>query len=156
MVIKHTKDLLNQLQLLPKHINNFGLIHTDIHSGNFFYDGNEIHIFDFDASCYHWFLSDIAIPQYYSLLYKFKKEDPAEMKIFGKLFLDSFLGGYQMENELPSDFDKQLPLFLRLRDITLYSVLHKKIAPEDRDAKLIMILGTIKKRIERNLPIYLS
>ncbi|WP_436375545.1 phosphotransferase enzyme family protein [Cytobacillus sp. BC1816] len=156
LVIKHTEDLLNLLQNLPKHINNYGLIHTDLHSGNFFYDGKEIQVFDFDDCCYHWFASDIAIPLYYSLLYKFKEGDPSEMKIFGKQFLDSFLDGYRLENEIPDDLGRQLPLFLRLRDITLYSVLHKKIAPKDRNSQLLFMMETIKKRIERNDPIYLS
>ncbi|MBN8199352.1 phosphotransferase enzyme family protein [Bacillus sp. NTK034] len=154
LVIKHTKDLLNLLQNLPKNINSFGLIHTDLHSGNFFYDGKDIHVFDFDDCCHHWFASDIAIPLYYSLLYKFKEADTAEMKIFGKHFLDAFLVGYQLENEIPDGLERQLPLFLRLRDITLYSVLHKKIAPEDRNSQLLFMMETIKKRIERNDPIY--
>ncbi|EWG11717.1 phosphotransferase enzyme family protein [Cytobacillus firmus] len=155
LIVKNTKDLLNQLQHLPKHKNNYGLIHTDIHSGNFFYDGKDIHVFDFDDCCYHWFASDIAIPLYYSLLYKFKEADPAEVNIFGKIFLNSFLDGYRLENEIPGDLEKQLPLFLRLRDITLYSVLHKKIAPENRDPQLLVMMKAIKDRIERNAPMYL-
>ncbi|MFE4524669.1 phosphotransferase enzyme family protein [Cytobacillus firmus] len=156
LIVKNTKDLLNLLQTLPKHINNYGLIHTDIHSGNFFYDGKDIQVFDFDDCCYHWFGSDIAIPLYYSLLYKFKEADPAEVNIFGKVFLNSFLDGYQLENEIPCDLENHLPLFLRLRDITLYSVLHKKIAPEERDHQLLVMMKSIKDRIERNAPIYLS
>ncbi|KAF0820119.1 hypothetical protein KIS4809_0699 [Bacillus sp. ZZV12-4809] len=156
LIVQNTKELLNLLQTLPKHKNNYGLIHTDIHSGNFFYDGKEIQVFDFDDCCYHWFASDIAIPLYYSLLYKFKEADQSEINGFGRGFLDSFLDGYQLENEIPGDLEKHLPLFLRLRDITLYSVLHKKIAPEDRTPQLLKMMKSIKDRIERNVPIYIS
>lgn len=156
LIVQNTKELLNLLQTLPKHKNNYGLIHTDVHSGNFFYDGKEIQVFDFDDCCYHWFASDIAIPLYYSLLYKYKEADPAEINVFGRVFLDSFLDGYQRENEIPGDLEKQLQLFLRLRDITLYSVLHKKIAPADRNPQLLIMMKSIKDRIERNTPIYLS
>ncbi|MEK3855352.1 phosphotransferase enzyme family protein [Cytobacillus sp. FSL H8-0458] len=156
LIVMNTKVLLDMLHTLPKHINNYGLIHTDIHSGNFFYDEKDIQVFDFDDCCYHWFASDIAIPLYYSLLYKFKEANPAEVNIFGRVFLDSFLDGYQQENEIPGDLEKQLPLFLRLRDITLYSVIHKKIAPEDRDPQLLVMMKSIKDRIERNAPIFLS
>ncbi|MGM0775412.1 MAG: phosphotransferase enzyme family protein [Bacillota bacterium] len=156
LIVKNTKDLLNLLHTLPKNIDNYGLIHTDIHSGNFFYDGKDIQVFDFDDCCYHWFASDIAIPLYYSILYKFKEADPAELNIFGRIFLASFLDGYQLENEIPGDLEKQLPLFLRLRDITLYSVLHKKIAPVDRNPQLLEMMKSIKDRIERNSPIYLG
>ncbi|URM31923.1 phosphotransferase [Cytobacillus firmus] len=156
LIVKNTNDLMNLLHALPKNINNYGLIHTDIHSGNFFYDGKDIQVFDFDDCCYHWFASDIAIPLYYSIFYKFKEADPAEVEVFGRVFLESFLNGYQLENEIPCDLEKQLPLFLRLRDITLYSVLHKKIAPEDRNPQLLVMMNSIKDRIEENSPIYLS
>lgn len=36
LIVKNTKDLLNLLHTLPKNRDNYGLIHTDIHSGNFF------------------------------------------------------------------------------------------------------------------------
>ncbi|MBT2687788.1 phosphotransferase [Bacillus sp. ISL-47] len=154
LVINNTKELLKQLLVLPKNKDNFGLIHTDVHSGNFFYDGTDIHIFDFDDCCYHWFTSDIAIPLYYTLLYRFKEENVEERKAFGKLFLDSFLKGYQEKNPLPENWEVQLPLFLRLRDVTLYSVLYKKIAPEDRDENLLLMLKDIKNRIDRKVSIY--
>ncbi|CAM3483054.1 phosphotransferase [Aeromicrobium ponti] len=154
LVIINTKELLKQLQSLPKNKDTFGLIHTDIHSGNFFYDGSDIHIFDFDDCCYHWLASDIAIPLYYALLYRCKEANADERSAFGKLFLDSFLKGYQEKNPLPKDWEIQLPLFLRLRDVTLYSVLYKKIAPEDRDQNLLLMLKQIKNRIERKESIY--
>lgn len=42
--------------------NEFGLIHADLHLGNFFYDQGQITVFDFDDSCYHWFMYDLAVP----------------------------------------------------------------------------------------------
>ncbi|WP_026584754.1 phosphotransferase enzyme family protein [Bacillus sp. J33] len=154
LVIKNTQALLLQLKSLPKTKDNFGLIHTDVHSGNFCYDGSEIHIYDFDDCCYHWFASDIAIPLYYSLLYRFKENNVGKRDAFGKRFLDSFIEGYQERNTLPDDLEMQLPLFLRLRDVTLYSVLHKKIAPEERDEELELMIQQIKSRIEKNESIY--
>lgn len=150
LVVANTKDLLQKLSFLEKNSDQYGLIHTDIHSGNFFYDGTDIHVFDFDDCCYHWFCSDIAIPLYYSALYKFFDGSKEDRNAFADLFLQYFLKGYITENSLPEDWKKQIPLFLRLRDVTLYSVLHKKIAPEDRDAGVQKELAEIKSRIEKN------
>lgn len=150
LVIANTKKLLQELSGLEKNADQYGLIHTDIHSGNFFFDGEDIHVFDFDDCCYHWFCSDIAIPLYYSAQYKFIDGTKDERNVFAHGFLQSFLKGYVTENLLPNDWENQISLFLRLRDVTLYSVLHKKIAPEDRDKRLIRLLEEIKERIEEN------
>jgi amicoumacin kinase len=152
-VIENTTKLVKDLNKLPYNLDNYGLIHTDIHSGNFFYDGQSIHVFDFDDCSYHWFASDIAIPLYYSLFYGHQSKSREEKKIFANRFLEQFLKGYETENKIPDDLMNHLPLFFMLRDITLYSVLHKKIAPEDRDERLKNLLERMKQRIINKEPI---
>lgn len=142
-------DLLEQIKNLPINSDNFGLIHTDLHAGNFFYDGSSIQAFDFDDCCYHWLVSDIAIPLYYSCLSCFPANEVKEREEFGSLFLKAFLAGYETQCNLPDGWGKQLPLFLMLRDITLYSVFHKKIAAEDRTEREKKLIEEIKERIEK-------
>ena len=146
-IIKNTKLVISQLKALLKNKDNFGLIHSDIHSGNFFYDGESIHVFDFDDCSYHWYASDIAIPLYYSIFYGYKSASKSEQEQFSKKFLTHFIKGYEQHHSLPFGWKDQMPLFFMLRDITLYSVLHKKISPEDRDESLNQMLETLKKRI---------
>jgi Ser/Thr protein kinase RdoA (MazF antagonist) len=146
-VIENTRLLIEEIKLLPQNLDNFGLIHTDIHSGNFFYDGETIHVFDFDDSSYHWFASDIAIPLYYSIYYGYQNASKLEKEVFAQHFLENFLKGYETENSIPEKLMEHIPLFFKLRDITLYSVLHKKIAPEDRDERLNHLLEVMKQRI---------
>lgn len=143
----NAKGIIDQIQSLPKNIENFGLIHSDIHSGNFFYDESGIHVFDFDDCCYHWLVSDIAIPLYYSCLSRYSADQAKDREEFGKLFLQAFLDGYRSECELPDNWEQQLPLFLMLRDVTLYSVLNKKISPEDRTERVNDMLYEIKLRV---------
>ncbi|WNS76966.1 phosphotransferase [Bacillus sp. DTU_2020_1000418_1_SI_GHA_SEK_038] len=147
--IQNAIDLLEQIKTLPIESDNYALIHTDIHAGNFFYDGNSIHVFDFDDCCYHWLVSDIAIPLYYSCLSSFTTDEVNEREEFGRLFIDAFLAGYETECNLPHGWEQQLPLFLMLRDVTLYSVFNKKIAPEDRNERIISLIDEIKSRIEQ-------
>jgi amicoumacin kinase len=148
IIVEKTNELIRKIQSLPKDSDNFGLIHTDMHSGNFFFDEKEIHVFDFDDSCYLWFASDIAIPLYYSILYGFGDKSQMEKLEFAKEFIATFTKGYESENALPEQWEKHLPYFLRLRDITLYSVLHKKIAPEDRNEKILAWINEMGERIK--------
>ncbi|QED47330.1 phosphotransferase enzyme family protein [Cytobacillus dafuensis] len=153
VAIQNAKELFEQINKLRKNKDNYGLIHSDIHWGNFFYDGKSIYVFDFDDCCYQWFVSDIAIPLYYSTLSGFSASETERRNEFGEFFYSSFIEGYKTENSLPQDIEQQLPLFLMLRDITLYSALNKKIAPEDRNERVKQMLEEIKVRIEQKKPI---
>jgi amicoumacin kinase len=152
-IILNTKRLINELKLLPRTKDNFGLIHSDIHSGNFFYDGEGVHVFDFDDCSYHWFASDIAIPLYYSVLYGYHSASEIERADFASNFLSHFTKGYEEHHLLPENWKEQLPLFFRLRDITLYCVLHKKISPEERNEEINQMLVGLKSRIIKKEPI---
>jgi amicoumacin kinase len=153
IIVSRTKELLQELAALPTTKEYFGLIHGDIHSGNFFFDGRDIHIFDFDDSSYHWFTSDIAIPLYYSVFYRFPNENAQERNDFAHAFITAFTKGYETERMLPPQWKEHLSYMLRLRDVTLYSVLYKKIPIEQRDERLLKMLGEIGTRIMNKEPI---
>jgi len=46
-----------------------------------------------------------------------------------------------------------MPYFLRLRDIVLYAVFHKKFDIDPANEKLMELLNSIKDRIEQGTPI---
>jgi amicoumacin kinase len=152
-LVSNAKEVIASVSNLSINPENFGVIHTDIHSGNFFYDGEKIHVFDFDDASYHWFASDIAIPLFYSVFYKIPQSQQEERQQFANRFLNAFIEGYQIENKLPEGWKEQVPLFLMLRDVVLYAVLHKKIAPEDREERLLAMMDEIEDRIRNKRPI---
>ncbi|MED1204391.1 phosphotransferase enzyme family protein [Heyndrickxia acidicola] len=149
-LLEHAREIVRQIGELPANRESFGLIHSDIHLGNFFYDGKEIHVFDFDDACYHYFASDIAIPLYYTATFRDFKGTRAERTAYAKEFMDAFLSGYREENDLPAEYLAAIPLFLKLRDIDLYAVLNKKVAPEDRTERVKEWMLQIKERMEKN------
>lgn len=142
--------VLAEIEKLPKTKDSYGLLHTDIHSGNFFYDGESIHIFDFDDASYHYFASDIAIPLYYATNSKHYYDSKEERNEFAKGFIKAFLEGYREENELPQECLETIPLFLKLRDVELYAVFCKKVPVEERNERLQHWIDEIKERIEKN------
>ncbi len=121
-------ELNDAIKALPNNKDTFGLIHSDLHQGNFFVCQNQITAFDFDDCCYQYFIHDIAI----SLYYAFKKGYTGmDKKTFATHFLKYFIQGYQMENTLPNDWIKQLPLFFELRHFVLHEVLTQKLDIEN-------------------------
>ena len=125
-IIIEGKRLIKEIQTFHETGKTFGLIHSDVHHGNFHYDGNAIHLFDFDDAMYHYYVSDIAIPVYYAVWNKCGTESLAERSSFATEFLRSFLKGYREEVDVSNEWLQTLPYFLRLRDFELYSVFNKK------------------------------
>ncbi|MGE8206919.1 phosphotransferase enzyme family protein [Heyndrickxia sp. NPDC080065] len=153
LLLESAKSVVAKIKQLPQNKNSYGLIHTDIHHGNFFYDGEEIYVFDFDDASYQYFVSDIAIPLYYAVNSKHFFGTREERNQFAHKFLTAFLDGYNEENQLTREWLERIPLFLQLRDIDLYAVFNKKIAPEDRNERVVHWMSEIKERIEKNVPI---
>ncbi|WP_299089633.1 phosphotransferase [uncultured Metabacillus sp.] len=148
-VVRQQEFILKQLQALPVHQDNFGLIHSDIHHGNFHYYEGKIYVFDFDDCSYHWFASDLAIPLYY-LIWSLEREGEKDLKEFAASFMRAFLKGYETENQLTLLDYETIPLFLKLRDLTLYSFFYKKLDLKRADPQLIKTVQNIERRIIEN------
>ncbi|WP_226677255.1 phosphotransferase enzyme family protein [Rossellomorea aquimaris] len=131
----------------------FGLIHSDIHPGNFFYHDGGLHVFDFDDSTQFYFVSDVAIPLYYSVWWKFRNESLETRSEFGERFLTAFLKGYKTECEIGDEWIKRIPHFLLLRDLTLYSVFHKKWDLSHLSEGEESLLSQIRNRLHHDEPI---
>ena len=57
-VTNSISDLFKRMHELPKGREVYGLVHSDIHVGNFFIKNDKISaILDFDRACYKWFIS---------------------------------------------------------------------------------------------------
>jgi amicoumacin kinase len=60
LVFERMDAILARISKLPKDNDSYGLIHTDLHHGNFYLHEGRIFAFDFDDACYDWFIRDIA------------------------------------------------------------------------------------------------
>ncbi|PYZ96511.1 hypothetical protein CR205_12395 [Alteribacter lacisalsi] len=145
--IRRTIDSLKQI---PKTRDRYQLIHTDLHSGNFYYDGNAIQIFDFDDAAYHFLTADIAIPLYYSMLHIKDETIRAEK---ARRFLGRFMKGYTEYASMPPQLFKDLPSMLQFRDCELYAVVHKKWDMQNLTEKQQTFVDGIRSRLESGRPI---
>jgi Ser/Thr protein kinase RdoA (MazF antagonist) len=141
--------LMEQIQRFQKSPETYGLIHGDLHFGNFFvHEATQvITLIDFDDCAYGWFSMDIALLLFDILvLYQGNERDK-----FGHDFLRSFLAGYLPENPLPSSWVDQVPLFLKLLEINLYDMMAKYYPNELGEWGAKFMPGR-KERLDGDIP----
>ncbi|AIO18650.1 serine/threonine protein kinase [Candidatus Izimaplasma bacterium HR1] len=122
ILVEKYEKLVKKVQKLPKNIDNFGLIHTDLHFGNMHLYGGELMFFDWDDAAYKHFISDIAIVIFYRFMNSKLSGDALDKEI--ALMLAPFFKGYLKQNSIDISFLSNLNDFLMLRTIVLYVVIH--------------------------------
>jgi len=128
------QKLIEEFQTYPITTTNYGLIHYDIHFGNYLFkdEDHQIILFDFEMLCYSWFINDIAIILYYAF---YLKGDKTEME-FQNDFLPHFWKGYESKFAIAESEKEKIPKFLLYRDLLVYNFLNKiwegkELTPED-------------------------
>jgi len=140
----------NGIQQLPKDSSAYGLCHTDFHRGNFFVtDAGRITLFDFDDCHYAWFIYDVAMALFYAISHDCTTPDKLAE---AKAFLTNFWQGYQREHSLDPTWLEQIPLFLRLREIDLYTLIHRSMDLSNLDPWCASFMDRRRGKILNNVP----
>jgi Ser/Thr protein kinase RdoA (MazF antagonist) len=123
--LKELDQLMEWSQGLRISNENFGLIHYDFELDNQRWDHETIGILDFDDCINHWYVADIA----FALRDIFKEEVNLNLPP-----VQEFLNGYRSQTELDSILIRDLPLFMRLHNLTTFAGLLKTVdIPESQD-----------------------
>ena len=109
-------ELLEWMRALPQSEDGYGLIHTDLHRGNFFVENGEITAFDFDDSCHQWLIYDFVAP-INSMHRAFSEgvQSPEKSRV-----LEIFMTGYRLENNLSLAWLKRFEIFDQYRAALVY------------------------------------
>ena len=119
------QSLLRHIQSLPKDRTSYGLIHQDVHQNNFFMDADgKLTLFDFDDCAYSWFINDIAIVLFYISM-DAEEFGYSSVASFTTEFMVHFLQGYSRAFTVERSWLKEIPTFLKLRELELYAVVHR-------------------------------
>jgi Ser/Thr protein kinase RdoA (MazF antagonist) len=137
---KQYQELVRQVSALPKDRDNYGLVHFDVHGGNFFVHEGQIYLFDFDDSLYTWFANDIAMVLYYGAN-GFRNDPEALEKQIRRFFV-----GYGEENEINPVWLEYIQAFMLIRDLILYAVIHHDIPKEEWDEWCQRLIAGVKQR----------
>jgi Ser/Thr protein kinase RdoA (MazF antagonist) len=149
VVIDKFKTLLEYLYTLPKEHDSYGLVHVDMHGGNFFVDHGQITLFDFDDCMYTWFIYDMAMALFYAISHHCVDQQDI---IWASRFLEQFLAGYRRENMINPKWLGQIPYFLKLREIDLYIIIHRSCDLDDLDPWCASFMANRKYKIENDIP----
>ena len=146
----NAERVIKEIKELPQNVFKYGLIHADVYQDNFIWREGVVQLFDFDNCEYGYLVSDLAIALY-AALWRLPQEGNAFT--FSKRFLRTLLDGYLEENFLsPTELDA-LPLFLRLREILIYTVGRKKLDLKNLTQVQSRLLSERGERIRRGQPI---
>ncbi len=153
VVIQKYEQLMQQLRTLPTTPDVYGMVHQDVHGGNFFVQDEQITLFDFDDSIYGWYVYDIAMAFMYVLPLHCQSQQDIEQ---GKEFLLKFLHGYTQENPISRDWLALIPLFLKIREIDLYIAIHRSMDLDNLDPWCASYMNGRRQKIENDVPYFLD
>jgi Ser/Thr protein kinase RdoA (MazF antagonist) len=148
LIAAHFDTLLSYLRALPRSPEGYGLIHQDAHGNNLFVDeAGQITLFDFDDCCYGHYIYDLAMVIFYAIV------NHPDMPAATHEFLPPFLQGYRHENSLNPAWFKEIPYFLKLREIDLYAVIHRSWGPGPYEGEWTRnFMHGRKERLDAGLP----
>ncbi len=141
-------DICRHVNTLTKDRESYGLTHQDAHGNNLFVDEmGQITLFDFDECAYNWFINDIAVVLFYIV------QNAEDWRVFTEEFMSHFLRGYVQS--CPFDFAwlKEIPSFLKIREIELYAVMYRDFDVNNiEDEWCARFMRNRKSRIENDVP----
>ncbi len=148
-VIARGEDVIAQIRAFAADSSCYGMIHNDLHPGNFFVDNGRLTAFDFDDCHYAFFANDIAMALFYALRWPGR---PGTDSSFTQEFLGRFLEGYTCHTGVTKEWLARIPYFLKLREIDLYCVIIAHLGFQE-DGWVGDFLRGRAERIEQNVPV---
>ncbi|WP_339254692.1 phosphotransferase [Sporosarcina sp. FSL W8-0480] len=146
---KIAQDVLSTIKGLPKNSSNYGLLHGDLWLENILVDDDlKLTMVDFQDCEKNFYIFDLAVPIYSAIEYSFVGR--GNIVDYGREITKAIIEGYQEEHELPADMLEQLTLFIRLKEVFEYSLMHMYWNKEKLTEEQIRIMNHFRMRIERN------
>ncbi|WP_461612172.1 phosphotransferase enzyme family protein [Clostridium sp. Marseille-QA1073] len=109
-------QLLKSLEELDRNRESFGMVHFDYNDGNYSIDFNtgQITVYDFDNSCYCWYMFDLASLWTNGVGWIQFEQDAAKRKKFMDDYFETVLAGYRSETVIENSMLDKLPLFIQV------------------------------------------
>jgi len=149
-LIERQTQIAACIQGLPKDREGYGLAHLDLHFANLFVDdvAQVITFFDFDDCAYGWYVMDLAM----LLLDTLVLYPCSDREDFAARFFQNVLKSYASQSPLSRYWINQIPHFLALLEIGLYTQLYRDYDPTDRSSWVGRFMQDRKARIEAGVP----
>lgn len=140
--------VVDHLRSLPCDRDGYGMIHQDAHAGNLFVDEEYVMtLFDFDDCVYGHFIYDIAMVLFYTAGW-----GGDDFPGFTGRFMPVFFQGYREHNRLDPVWLKEIPPFLKLREIDLFAAILFTMGETPEDAWCARYMKGRREKIEKDVP----
>ena len=109
-------DLLKAMDELDKTSEAFGMVHFDYGDGNYMidFDTGKITVFDFDNSCFCWYMYDLADVWTHGVGWIQFEQNTEKRKKFMEDYFETVLAGYKSETDIKNMMLEKLPLFIKV------------------------------------------
>lgn len=109
-------ELLKTLEGLDRNCEFFGMVHFDYSDSNYMidFDTGKITVFDFDNSCFCWYMYDLANVWTHGVGWIQFEPDTEIRKKFMKDYFETVLAGYKSETDIKDIMLEKLPLFIKV------------------------------------------
>ncbi|WP_211749343.1 phosphotransferase [Paenibacillus sp. Marseille-Q4541] len=109
-------NLLTTLEGLDRNDEIFGMIHFDFNDGNYMidFDTGQITVYDFDNSCFGWYMYDLADLWRSGVGWITTEPDVEKRKKFMDDYFSTALEGYRSETKIDESMLEKLPLFIKV------------------------------------------
>ncbi len=113
-VLDHIDKIMAQVDELPEDLGKFGICHGDFHANNFFVEGNNVWLFDFDGCCYANYLYDVASFVQSCFLMGYKPGEDRKKLLYEDI-LPYFRIGYDLEKKTDDHYWDDIEKFIAYR-----------------------------------------
>lgn len=109
-------ELINTTNELHKDSDSFGMVHFDYNDGNYMidFDSGQITVYDFDNTCYCWYMFDLASAWTNGMGWIQFESDVNKRKKFMEDYFKIVLEGYRSETSIDESMLEKLPFFIRV------------------------------------------
>ncbi|WP_205510366.1 phosphotransferase enzyme family protein [Paenibacillus elgii] len=109
-------ELLETLKGMDTNHESFGMIHFDYNDGNYSidFDNGQITVYDFDNSCFGWYMFDLASLWTNGMGWIATEPDAGKRKKFMDDYFKTALEGYRSETRIEDSMLEKLPLFIQV------------------------------------------
>ena len=140
-------DVVNNIKELPQDSSNYGLIHGDLWLENILVDSDfKLTMIDFQDCEKHYYVYDLAVPIYSALEFSFSGGE--NIRDYERSITGALIDGYKEENDLSSEMLTKLPLFLQLKELFEYNLMHMYWNHKELSEEQVRILNLYRNRIE--------
>ncbi|WP_404470446.1 phosphotransferase enzyme family protein [Sutcliffiella horikoshii] len=142
-------EVLTTIKNLPKSHSTYGLLHGDLWLENVLVDSDsKLTMIDFQDCEKHFYLFDLAVPIYSATEYSFVGN--GNIVDYGRSITKAIIEGYQEENDISPEMLEQFPLFIKLKELFEYNLMHMYWNKEKLTEEQIRIMNNFRIRIEKN------